>query len=196
VSVHKRTPERIAAIIAGIEGGLGIHEAAKAAGVAPCTLHLWQKSDPEFAGQVHSAKFRSKPPPVKRPAYRKRLPAPAVAKTKPTPKPTATIDREGRAVRDLRPKVTPEAAEDAILDATVAANRALGGNPRIDVPLEAWRALRPVYSALGDVDRRNALLRMLADETSRIRAERGTSMNRVSHELVPKGYVPPATGGA
>jgi hypothetical protein len=56
----KRDPERVQAILTGMELGLSRGDAAQAAGIARRTLYDWMAADPAFADAVDQAESRCK----------------------------------------------------------------------------------------------------------------------------------------
>jgi transposase len=54
----ERTPERITAILSGIEGGLTETDAAQTAGISRGTLYNWKSEDPDLIEAIAAAKSR------------------------------------------------------------------------------------------------------------------------------------------
>lgn len=87
------------------------------------------------------------------------------------------------APRDVRPTVRPRVVEEMLLAASEGAmGRFLEATadkrwPRFPEP-PSWPQLRAFFHAMGDVDRRAAILRLLGEETGRLRTDRGADLHR------------------
>ena len=142
---------------------------AAAIGVVPCTLSVYlargRAGDPRYVALLEAERAASE---RARAVKLASLEAARTGKAAPV-----ALVRD----RDTRQPVAADAVMAAILAGATAAAAALGRSSPRFAASATWGSLRAQFHGLPEVERRAAIVRLLAEEAQRIRDDAGASLN-------------------